>query len=196
MTEIGKKTSQGRGSERKAELIKGVIRLLAKSGTLGVTHRAVADEAGAAHGSTRYYFSTRDDMLLAALQDLVSHQISEIEKLFSKYEKKENHEFWPALAKFLSKRLESERDYELARYELFLAAARNAKLQLLLQEWATAYVSLFEARLERNKRIVPPGLAVEFLNLLNGLALSQLAAPVDGFEKNVLLPAILRFMDA
>ena len=195
MTEIGKKTSQGRGSERKAELIKGVIRLLAKSGTLGVTHRAVADEAGAAHGSTRYYFSTRDDMLLAALQELVSHQISGIEKLFSKYEKNASHEFWPALAKFLNNRLESERDNELARYELFLAAARNAKLQLLLEEWATAYVSLFESRLEESERQVSPSLAVLFLNLLNGLALSQLAAPVDGFEKNVLLPAILRFMD-
>mgnify|MGYP000137801448 CR=1 FL=1 len=196
MAENGKKTTQDRGSERKAELIKGVIRLLAKSGTLGVTHRAVADEAGAAHGSTRYYFSTRDDMLLAALQELVSHQISEIEKLFSKYEKKENHELWPALAKFLSKRMESERDNELARYELFLAAARNEKFQSLLEEWATAYASLFEARLEESEKDMSLGLAVQLLNLINGLILSQLAAPVDGFEKNVLLPSILRFMDA
>lgn len=63
-------TTQARGRERRSALLRAAVDLMLSAGTASVTHRHVASAAGASLGSIRYYFSTREELLLAAVDHL------------------------------------------------------------------------------------------------------------------------------
>src|SRR5262245_6521020 len=123
---------QERGAARRKALLDAVVRLLAREGARGITHRAIAAEAGATHGTARYYFTTREDMLAEALKDIVARQVREMEHVFIDTKGVDR---WTRLAAYLAKRVATERDGEIARYELFLDAARSPRLQRSLRAW-------------------------------------------------------------
>ena len=181
---------QPRGEARRHAMIQAVIRVLAREGAAGVTLRAVAEETGAAHGTARYYFSTKDEMLAEALSAIVLEQANEVRGLLRRFEGAEDEELGAALAEHLARRLNEVRDKEIARYELFLAAARTGRFQEALEAWASAYSEFFAEREASRGRRRCEMKFMRFLNLMNGLLLQQLAAPVERFEQDVLAPAI------
>lgn len=185
--------SQQRGADRRQAMLDAVIRLLARDGARGVTHRAVAAEAGTAHGAARYYFATREEMLAEALAGIIARQVAEMQAVFRPGSSRDR---WAVLAAYLAKRLVKERDGELARYELFLDAARSPRLQRALKAWGGTYVDLLTGELRRGGAKNPLPDAHTLLNLINGLMLQQLAVPRPSFEKGVLLPAIRSFVRA
>ncbi|GAB3181751.1 hypothetical protein GCM10027060_13290 [Nesterenkonia halophila] len=63
-------TTQARGRERRTALLRAAVELMLSAGTSSVTHRQVASAAGASLGSVRYYFSTREELLLAGVDHL------------------------------------------------------------------------------------------------------------------------------
>lgn len=63
-------TTQARGRERRSALLRAAVDLMLSAGTASVTHRHVASTAGASLGSVRYYFSTREELLLASVDHL------------------------------------------------------------------------------------------------------------------------------
>lgn len=184
---------QQRGADRKQAMLDAVIRLLARDGARGVTHRAVAAEAGTAHGAARYYFATREEMLAEALAGIVKRQTAEMEKVFKPGGPRDR---WPVLAAYLARRITKDRDAELARYELFLDAARSPRLQKPLKAWGETYVGLLARELKASGTKDPPADALVLLNLLNGLILQQLAVPRLSSGKAVLLRAIRAFVRA
>jgi len=189
MTNI-RKPSRARGEERRRDLLEAVIRVLAREGARGVTLRAVADEAGAAHGSAHYYFATQDDMLVEALRSIIAREVAETDDLVSAAS---GQSPWPRLAAYLAGRMIKRRDSELARYELFLDAARRPRLRAPLRAWGETYVRLLQRALERSGSRHAEADANALLNLINGLMLQQLAAPQPTFERDILLPAIEAF---
>lgn len=190
MSDQGKTERQPRGQARRKALIEAVIRLLAREGAAGVTHRAVAKEAGAKHGSARYYFSTRGEMLQEALNAIVLDQASEVANLIEAHGDKSDAALVDALATHLNDRILNHREGELARYELFLAAARSGEYQATLNAWANAYIGLFESRAATRGAELSQADGWRTLNLLNGLILQQLAAPSEGFQQQVLVPTL------
>lgn len=61
---------QRRGEKRREAIVQASIGLVLERGMASATHRNVADVAQVPLGSIRYYFSTREDLLLAAVDRL------------------------------------------------------------------------------------------------------------------------------
>ncbi|CAN5225668.1 TetR family transcriptional regulator [soil metagenome] len=62
----------GKGERRRQLLIEAAGQILEEDGFEAVRHRAVAERAGVPLGSTTYYFSSRDDLVVAALRGLIT----------------------------------------------------------------------------------------------------------------------------
>jgi AcrR family transcriptional regulator len=184
--------AQARGIERRGALLDAAIRLLARQGARAVTLRAVAEEAGATHGAPRYYFATREALLDEALKRLAARQVEEVERLLSEHGDSDPEGGAARLAAHLAGPLAQDRDGTIARYELFLEAARRPQLRPALEAWGKAYERLLAAQMTANSPD-PKADAELLLNLLNGLLLRQAALPRRDFETAVLRPAIQRF---
>src|SRR5882757_8396515 len=69
-----------RDPERRIEEItEATERVIAARGIEGLTHRAVAEEAGVPLGATTYHFATKDDLIQAALQQAYEHYAATLE---------------------------------------------------------------------------------------------------------------------
>lgn len=62
----GAEPRQARGVERRAQVVQAAADLVLERGPAGVTHRAVAQRAGASLSATTYYFADLDELLTAA----------------------------------------------------------------------------------------------------------------------------------
>jgi len=60
------------------------IRLIARDGFEGMTMRAVAAEAGLSYGSLFHYFSSRDELLIHAVQHLTAEQSRRVNEFSSR----------------------------------------------------------------------------------------------------------------
>lgn len=182
--------AQARGAERRQALLDAAVRLLAREGARAVTHRAVAQEAGASHGAPRYYFATRDQLVDAALGQIAEREVAAAERALRGSRKRSGAA--AELARFVAGTIERNRDASAARYELFLEAARRPGLRPALAAWGEAYERLLATELTAGAAD-PRADARLLLNTINGLLLAQLADPDPDFERQVLRPAIERF---
>jgi DNA-binding transcriptional regulator YbjK len=55
-----------RGERRRREILEAALRVIGRDGVAGLTHRAVADEAGVSLAATTYYFASKADLLREA----------------------------------------------------------------------------------------------------------------------------------
>ncbi|MFD4356503.1 TetR/AcrR family transcriptional regulator [Nocardia sp. NPDC058519] len=81
---MGEASTDGRklkGERRKKELIEATLRVVARDGVAGVSHRAVAKEAGQPPTSAAYHFTTIDDLLTAALTSCMDQDAERIRQL-------------------------------------------------------------------------------------------------------------------
>jgi DNA-binding transcriptional regulator YbjK len=192
---VGRAPVQERGAARRQALLGAAVKLLAREGARAVTHRAVAREAGTTHGAPRYYFATRDELLDEALRQIAARQVDEVEAFLGRPRPAEPAAQASRLASFVGGVVTADPDGAIARYELFLEAARRPKLRPALEEWGAAYTKLFAAELTAHAAD-PEAEAELLLNLLNGLILRQLAVPRADFVEAELRPAIERAMVA
>ena len=153
----------------------------------------MAEEAGTTHGAPRYYFATRDQLLDEALRRLATRQVEEVERLLLEPSEKDPRRRAIRLAAYLAGPLSGDRDSTIARYELFLEAARRPHLRPALEAWGDAHRRLLAAELTAGAEH-PDTDAELLLNLLNGLLLKQAATPRLDFERAILRPAIERFL--
>ena len=188
--------TQERSEATRDRLLRATIELLASGGGRAVTHRAVAEAAGAAHGSTRYYFANRDELIRAALRKLAEEDVAAVA---AELEQVPHGPAEPAriakrLAALLSERIRRDPDRELSRYELFLLAAREPALRRDLDAWGNAYRGLFAAFLERLGSSDPETDAHLILSAGNALLLEQVAMRRRNFEEAILRPALTRLL--
>jgi DNA-binding transcriptional regulator YbjK len=188
--------AQQRGEATRDRLLDATISLLASGGGRAVTHRAVAAKAGATHGSTRYYFANRDELILAALRKLAEEDVAAVGAELERVPKgpAEPERIARTLSAFVAERMRMAPDRELGRYELFMLAAREPALRPDLDEWGDSYRRLFAAYLERIGSDQPETDAHLMLSLGNALLLEQVAMQRPGFETDVLRPAFTRLL--
>lgn len=65
--------------ERPEQILDAVLRLLADQGVAGVSHRAVAREAGVAHGLVGYYYEDKVGLIAAALRRIGEEDVELID---------------------------------------------------------------------------------------------------------------------
>jgi DNA-binding transcriptional regulator YbjK len=187
---------QERGEATRDRLLRATIELLASGGGRAVTHRAVAERAGAAHGSTRYYFANRDELIRAALRKLAEEDVAAVAEELERvpHGPAEPERMAKRLAAFLAERIRRDPERELSRYELFLLAAREPALRPDLDAWGDGYRRLFTTILEQLGSTDPETDAHLILSVGNALLLEQVAMQRRDFEKSVLRPVLMRLL--
>jgi DNA-binding transcriptional regulator YbjK len=166
--------TESRGDKRRKEIIEAALRLMGRTGRSGLTHRAVAKEAGVPLGATTYYFDSREDLLAQTLEYVANAQL---ESFKVEREALAKIKTPAALAKFLTDRLvhaATDRDALIAEYELWVEAGREPALRKAAWKWCDAEQRLFARALERLGSRSP------------GKDASIVVAVLDGYGERVL----------
>jgi DNA-binding transcriptional regulator YbjK len=186
-----------RGELRRAELLEAAIHLIGAHGLDGVTHRAVAAEAGVPAASTSYYFRSKDELIDEALRTLATR---EIERLRERRDAlgagaADLETLAQALSAWIEEQLTPEgRVAMLAQYQLQLEAARRPEAREILAAWKdgtddlaeTAMCSLGAAEVQTS--------AILLICAIDGLRLRLMASghePLRGTELQGVVRALL-----
>lgn len=101
-------------NDSRTRLLDAALELLGRSGAASLTVRGAEDAAGLPHGSVRHHFGDRSAMVAALFDHLAEREASQIDG-----DAAAALDYW----------LGPGRTLTLARYELFLMAARDATLR-------------------------------------------------------------------
>ncbi|MBW1602237.1 TetR family transcriptional regulator C-terminal domain-containing protein [Streptomyces sp. JJ66] len=118
----------------RTRLLDAAVTVLARDGLRGLSHRRVEQEAGLTHGSTTYYFRTRDTLI----RQVIAYLAERDQELVTATLGPSDAEGPPTAAdvvRILELLLTSAREQTLARFELFLHAAREPELRGDLVRW-------------------------------------------------------------
>jgi len=119
-----------RGIDRKKSIIAATLRVIEAHGVVGVSHRTVAAQAGVRPSLVAYYFSTLDDLLVAALTCASEEYDLQYASLL-----KGGLSPLEAIAMMLSDAGGTGRGRALAEREMILMAARRPALRPLTTKW-------------------------------------------------------------
>ena len=142
----------------RAAIIEATIRLIGRDGVDGVTHRAVAREAGVSLSSTTYHFASRDEIVSEALRRVADLEIERIARDAEALA--EGHGDVPSIARALAAWLaEQVQGDDLLRvragYHLQLEAARRPELRAIHVAWGQAVQEPGRARAARRRLAAP-----------------------------------------
>jgi DNA-binding transcriptional regulator YbjK len=133
-------------TDRRTELLDAALDLVGEGGLRAVTHRAVEQRAGAPHGSTTYYFKTRDQLVEATIQRLTDIDRTNVEGIahgISMALARGNPDY-DAIADALIAWINADRLLQLARFELHVASARDPDLKALMSAGSARFWHLVE----------------------------------------------------
>lgn len=187
---------RARGRERRELLLERTLELIGREGIDAVSHRRVAQHSGVPLGSTTYYFSSREDMLVQALSHFARAEIAALVERLGPLPGRDPspRRVVDELVAFLAPQVADRRWRTVAQYALFGEAARRPQLAAVAREWNEAWWALLEDLLAGLGVADPRLEARMFLAMLDGLLLAELAAPEDGFAEQVLGPALERWL--
>lgn len=181
-------------TDRGTQLVDEALKLVAGGGLGAVTHRSVEAAAGAPHGSVTYWFGSRDGLVAAMVDRLVTWcegQVGELAGQAAGAFSSGGEPDAEALATGMAAWIDDGRELHLARLELELAAVRDPRLRKRMSEAGQVFWRMCEPIAlatgsddpERDGR----GLAA----MVDGLLLDRLAHPP---QTHALLEAAIRRM--
>jgi len=148
---------------RRQRIIDAAIRVAARDGLAGLSHRTVAAEADVPLGSTTYHFATLDELLVAALC-----QANEgFAAVLDDSGVLDAGDLADGLARVLGDWLNGDRPGAELEYELYLAAVRRPALRPVVVQWTEETTARLSAR-------VDPVTARALLALMDGICLQVL----------------------
>lgn len=179
-------------------IIEATIRLIGREGVDGVTHRAVAAEAGVSLSSTTYHYASKDEIVSEALRRVAALEIERIARDADYLT--EGHADVPSIARTLAAWLADQVRGEgllrvRAAYHLQLEAGTRPELQAINHEWALAIQGLAERVLRAAGSPRPRTDARILANAMDGLRREAVTAPRPGVAER-LRPVIERLLAA
>lgn len=168
-----------KNDERRAALADAGLRVLAREGARGLTHRAVDAEAGVPRGTASNYFASRDalvDGLVARIGERLTPDPEVHAQLASRAP---SRELFADYLRDIVARLLADPDVTLALLELRLEAARRPSVAETLGGWMRAG---FAGDVAFNESAGLPGGRTEialFHYAVDGLILDRLAVGID-----------------
>jgi DNA-binding transcriptional regulator YbjK len=180
----------------RAAIIEATIRLIGSDGVDGVTHRAVAREAGVSLSSTTYHFASKDEIVSDALRRVAAIEIDRIardaERLAVGHP--DVASIARALAAWLTEQVEGEGLLRVrAGYHLQLEAARRPELRAIHVAWGQAVHGLAERVLAAAGSPRPHTDAGILSSAIDGMRLDEVTAPRPDFERRAR-PVIERLL--
>lgn len=179
-----------RGEARREAILRATLSVIAAHGTDGVTHRAVATEAGVPLSATTYWFSSRDELLEETLRFAAREETDRLERLVLDLAPRELsvREWAEGVSGMLMREVATERERHMALYELGMEAARSPALRPEVQRMHEAQLSLAELGARAAGSDDPAADAPIVVAALFGLLFAQLALPHPRYEREVMLP--------
>jgi TetR/AcrR family transcriptional regulator, regulator of biofilm formation and stress response len=182
----------------RAAIIEATIRLIGRDGVDGVTHRAVAHEAGVSLSSTTYHYASKDQIVSEALRHVAAVEIERIagdaERLADGHP--DVRSIAGALAAWMAEQVDGDGLLRVrAGYHLQLEAGKRPELRAINHEWALAVQALAERVLRAAGSPRPRTDARILANAMDGLRLEEVTAPRPGLPARVR-PVIERLLDA
>src|SRR5262245_28751352 len=148
---------------RRDRIAAAAMRTVARDGLAGLTHRAVADEAGVPLGSTTYYFADRNALLVAAMDVAIKAE----QRLIARHLDAKDGTLPEQLAALLAAQTANRqaRDRVRAAFELYVVAARSDALRSISAQWDSvlreAIARRCDAQTARDLYAVVSGMALE-----------------------------------
>jgi len=186
-------------TDRRTELLDASLRLIGTGGLRSLTHRAVEEEAGAPHGSTTYWFKSRDQLVEATVEHLAVVDAARTDGI--------GHAVTMALARpgdapldlapmadAIVEWIESDRVNQLARYELTLASARDPRIAQLLDAATQRFRRMVEPIAVAAGSDDPSRDARVLIALLDGLIFDHLTR--EPRDREVFRAGLLRILPA
>jgi DNA-binding transcriptional regulator YbjK len=189
-------TTDKTATARDRPLMEATLRVIGRDGLDGVTHRAVAAEAGMSLGAVTHHFKTRDVLVDAALRHALAREVGRLRTFaLSLQSSAFDLDVWiDALVDWYARELKNEAEIHIACYEAFLAAARSPRHRAVVEEWFETWRQSAELALRAAGSSEPRRHAELFVASLIGVLLQQLAMPRRGFrqETKAALLALVR----
>ncbi|MEV0027341.1 TetR family transcriptional regulator [Streptomyces atroolivaceus] len=163
-----------RGQRRRTQIIEATLAIVRRDGASGVTHRAVAKEAGITTSLTLYYFATLDDLLVAALTSVADTYTRRIRQLI-----KTADDPLDGLARLIAESAGPGRERALAERELSTLAARRPALRPAARGWRDNVAALARTQTD------DPDAVEAFVALCDGLCAAILLDDHDADPDHV-----------
>ncbi len=158
-------------------MLRAVLKIVADTGPEAVTHRRVAEVAGLPLASTTYWFSSKEELLAAALELAADADVARLGRAASKLGH-EDELIDATVAVILAparEGLRSSRASLIAAYALWLEAARRPALRNLATRWTDAYHDAVAELLEQGGVTGAREIARLLVAAADGLVMDQLA---------------------
>ena len=176
---------------RRDRLVDEALRLLSAGGLGAVSHRSVESAAGVPHGSVTYWFGSRDGLVTAMIDRLVSDceaQVVDIARDAAEGFAAAGGPDVEALAAAIGGWIERNADMHVARMELELAAVRDHRLRDRMRDAAQVFWRLCEPLAGAAGSSDPERDGRAMAAMIDGLLIDRLAHPPQGDD--VLVAAL------
>ncbi len=168
-----------RNPQRRSALADAGLRILARDGARGLTHRAIDDEAGVPKGTASNYFRSRDDVIVGLVERIGERLAPDPDVHASLAERSPGPRLFADYVRDIVARLLTNREVTVALFELRLEASRRPEVGEILGDWQR---SNFRSDVEFNIAAGLPGGAREvalFHYAIDGLLLDRITNPID-----------------
>jgi DNA-binding transcriptional regulator YbjK len=171
------------GAERRAAILAATVQLLVREGLAAVTHRAVAREAGVPLAATTYYFDSKDELVGEALAILVADEITRVSERAAELgdDISSPSRSAAAVAEVLFPDAEAAGGL-LAKFEVYLEAARRPGLRATAAHWQSEFTKLSEGALSLAGASDPKRLAPLLIAAVDGMLVHRLSEGIDHLE--------------
>lgn len=187
-----------KGERKRRDVLGATLRLLAREGPRAVTHRAVASEAGTSLRATTYYFTSREDLLEAALRHYAELTIARFDAIAAALDGEPADPLGLAATLLTTSVLSDLSDPAfglVAELELILEIARRPGLEATYQAWQARLESMLEMharRLGSDRPALDARLVLATLRGLEMEALARPSRPADAAEIREVFERLLR----
>jgi AcrR family transcriptional regulator len=157
---------------RRMQVMDAAIEVLAKEGARGLTYRAIDRHVGSPEGTTSNHFERRIEILCAVASQLFEADVSKLRKALRKKDD------GPTTPKWVAERLAAlwsqwPRNWVIARYEIFLEAARHPALLKIQTAWGSEVQEIWNDVFRRLGARNLQRSAFPWVDIIRGLLVSQ-----------------------
>jgi DNA-binding transcriptional regulator YbjK len=138
------------GERKREQILDASVRVFGTGGAIAVTHRAVAKLAKVPLGSTTYYFTDRDDLLLQTMAHARQAESIRLHAIVDALDGPLTADrAVEVLTEMFFDKTVADPLYDLALFEMFLEATRNITVRTVAREWSAMIGVLVD-------RVLPP----------------------------------------
>jgi DNA-binding transcriptional regulator YbjK len=182
--------SSKRLNPRRREILEATLRVIGESGVKGVTHRAVAQEAGVSLASTTYYFDSKDALIEEAFELMIGRSIDDVRRFTASPGDISHEELIDRIVGFADAQINDPLAFLTAQYELMLEAGRREHLHPIVRRWTIAYMDGFNNLVESAGLPNPVVTAEVVTNFVEGALLNHVTTPTDDFLEGRFRPLL------